>query len=387
MKNPIVKLLLAGGLALFVLTPVAFAAEFIAPQSKTSGTLVIGSNESHRNLYVAGATLLLNGPVQGDLFAAGGNVTIDGAVEQDTMVAGGNVVVNGRVGGDLRSGAGTLVVNSEVVGDALIGSGDVRFTESASIGGDLIVGGGNVVIDAPVNGSIRIAGGSVVINSAVSGSVHVRAGDRVTFGPRAAIPSRITVRAPQEPVIEQGATVSSPEYSRVSTRDNRDGAARIFTLGFLVQLLAYIIAGWLLIRLLPKRSNALARGIEHRFWSNLGIGLVAIIIVPIVSLIVLVTFVGYYISLVTFAALALLLLISCLFAAIFLGAWIIKKLGKKQGLAVDWQAVLLGAAVFMIVGLIPVVGFLVQVILVLATFGALLRYLRVEVRREEQGAE
>jgi hypothetical protein len=380
----ITKIMLVLAVFALGLAPVASnAAEFVAPNRTDNGTVVIGSGETYKNLYTAGSSVFVNSNVQGDLAVAGGTILIDGAIEQDLFAAGGTITVNGRVGSDARLGGGTVMVNSEINGDLLVGGGETHITEKARVAGDVIIGGGNVVIEAPVAGGIMIAGGAVTINSQVGGSVDVRAGGSVVFGERARVPGKVTVKAPQEPVVESGAEVSTPEFTRIEQLHNECAVAGLFTLWFLVKILAYILAGLLLLYIMPRRSMHVLRTMRGRFWPNVGIGLVVAIVVPIVALIALFTLVGYYVALIAFVWYAMVLLLACLFAALFLGSWILQKLMKKPELVFDWQAVVVGSAVYVILGIIPVIGWIIQAILSLAAIGAFMRITREQIRQGE----
>lgn len=101
-------LVLAGGFA--VSLPV-LAAEVAWP-SQGSPNVVVGSQESHRNLYTAGANVTVNGDVTGDLTAAGGMVSITGTVQQEVLLAGGTLDVSGQVGGNARLAGGNITAGS-----------------------------------------------------------------------------------------------------------------------------------------------------------------------------------------------------------------------------------------------------------------------------------
>lgn len=370
-------------LAFVLVMPVAQAAEFVGPHRTDNGTVIVGVNEIHKNLYVAGSTVFVNNSTQGDLFAAGGTITVDGAVEQDVTAAGGTLVLNGKVGGDARVAGGTITVNSEVGGDVLIGGGDVRISEKSKVGGDVTIGGGNVVIDAPVNGSIHIASGNVTINSEVKGSVTIKGGKQVVFGAKAQVPGKIKVTAINAPDVQAGAQVSTPEFTQRAGESHKSGLAAIFTLWFLIKIVAYALAGFLLIYFLPRRVHTLVKNMEEKMLGNFGIGIVTAIVVPVLALLVLFTFVGYYISLIAFAWYALIMMVSCLIAALFVGSWIVKMVSKKQELVLDWQAVVVGSVVFTLVGLVPFVGWLVQAIIALASVGAIIRLGRSALAQEK----
>jgi cytoskeletal protein CcmA (bactofilin family) len=371
-----------------VATTSAQAADFIAPIGD-DGTVTINQTEAHHNLYVAGGDVSVNGPVTGDLYAAGGWVSIDGPVEQDLVVAGGTVIISEPVNGDVRVAGGKVTINAPVKGDVLAGAGTLVLTDKASVGGELRVSGGSVTVNAPVEGGAFFMGGHVTLNSKINGAVKVTASNELVFGPNADIASEVSYIGSKNAVVNDGAKVSV-SFTELK-QHQRDRGERTGLLGFLVgsfviKFLATALAGLLCLRLFRPQTQMVAESMFRQPWANLGIGFVAAIVMPIGIVIALVIVVGYYIALVAAAAYFLAILAAGLLAAIFLGAWIVKLLTKKPHLVLDWQAVVIGTVVLFLLGLIPVVGWLVCALLFLIAFGALVTAFRQFLRRSRGAA-
>ncbi len=351
----------------------AYAAEFIAPPDLDDAAVTVPAGESHKNLYTAGATVVISSDVTGDLYAAGGTVTIEGRVEQDLSVAGGNIVINGPVGGDLRVGGGSVVINSQVAGDVLIGGGSVRLTNKASVGGDLVVGGGKIELEAPVAGSARIGGGTVTINSKISGSLWARINDKLIFYKNAEVTSG-SYASPQSATVTDGAKVSSLQFNKWEGRhQGRNGFGKLLTLAFLIQLIGWSLLGLLLIKFNKFRTQAWVASTLAHPWENIVIGLIGAIVIPVVFGILLITIVGYYIAFLMLALYVVMLMLSGIIGALAIGSWLLMKLTKKPELQLDWQAVLIGVIIVIVLRLIPIVGWIAACLIMLAAFGTLLR--------------
>jgi hypothetical protein len=368
----------AAALAIFALIGVqmASAAEFLAPAKVDRGTISIGATETHKNLYVAGAQVSIDGKTLGDLYAAGGNVDVNNDVEKDLAVAGGNVTIDGKVGNNLRAAGGTIKLNAPVGGDVLIAGGNIIISDKSSIGGDLVVSGGTVTVDAAVAGSVRVSAGNVVINSKVAKGVMIgEAGKNqgITFGSAADISGALVIYGPQRDIAKKdGAKVPAAEF-RAGRMDNSRGAAIRLLLGaMVVKLLAMILALLLVLKLMPLRAQASIEAVFARPWSSLGLGFVALILIPIVAILTFVVVVGYYIGLILLALYVLALFAAGLVAALFLGAWIIRALTKRP-LAADWQAAVLGSVALILIGWVPFIGWAVDLIVFLMAFGTVLR--------------
>jgi hypothetical protein len=386
------KLVRIGLIALvgaILLAPMAHAAEFIAPGGD-NGTVTLSSDQTHGNLYIAGGNVTVNSTVEGDLFAAGGNITIGGEIRGDIMVAGGTVIINNTVTGDVRVAGGTVNINAPVNGDLLVGAGTLVLSEKALIGGekgsDVVVSGGSVVIDsATIRAGVRIYGGQVRFNSSSLGDLYVEANEGLTFGPKSNIAGKITYHGPQEAVVEPGSNAAGIDFHKTERRSGHMKAAwaGLFTLGFLIKILAMLLAAWLFLKIRPRRFRHSIDSMYTNPWLNLGIGVVGLIVAPIVSIILLFTFVGWYVGLIGLLVYALLLLVSGLLAAVFTGSLILKWLTKKER-QMDWQAILIGVVVLSLLKLIPIVGWLLCAVLFLMAFGALMRVIRNDVKAEQQ---
>ncbi len=359
----------------------AMAAEFMAPE-KDSGTITISGTETHHNLYTAGGTVLINSPVTGDLFVAGGNVTVEGSIEQDVMAAGGTVYINGNVGGDVRVAGGTVIINGKVSGDLLAFSGSVQVSDKSSIGGDVVICGGEANLNGPVSGKLWANGGKVMINSSVAGETMVRA-ESLVFGEKSNVQSKITYKGPNEAEVKDGAKVSSIDYQKM---ERRHGAGRqvatIFTIGFIIKLLAAIVFALLALYFFPRTSRKALDSFANRPWINLLVGVIGLIFIPIATIIVMVVLLGLYVGLLAIWIYLLFLMLAGFIAAVYSGAWVIQKLTKRAEIAYDWQAVVIGVVLFAILKFIPVLGWIVILALTLIAFGGLLREFYAYQKRE-----
>lgn len=380
----------AGLIALaLVWAPVSssLAAEFIAPDE--SGNVTTSASETHNNLYVAGGNVLVNSPTTGDLYVAGGNVTVEGAVEGDLTVAGGSIYINGPIGGDIRVAGGEITVNNTVAGDVVMVGGSLKLTERAPVGGDVYMAGGDVAIDAAVAGKLGIEAGLVSINSAISGEAKITAGDKLTLGEKTVFGGPAQYKSWQEAEVREGAQLGNLQYQQISQRNNKEAGAAfagLMTLGFIVKILAMILAALILIKLFPKKSTVLVGNYIQQIWSNVGIGFIGIIAAPIIAVILLITMVGWYAGLIVLLLWVLWVFVSVLVGMVSVGAWINQRLIKKTDLVVDWQAVVIGVVVMTVVAMVPVIGWLVMFLVVFAGFGTIIRHIAAIIRSQQSQA-
>lgn len=272
--------LLALGLAL---APVAAsAAEF----RKGDTVQTVGAIDN--DLFVAGRTVGIGGPVNGDLFAAGWNVALVGAVAESAYLAGGEVTVDGPIAGDLISAALDLTVNAPIAGDATMTAGNVRIAPGAAIAGDLNVTGGEVLVESTVAGELRVAGGRVVLSGRVDGDVDVAAGE-LELRPGAQVGGTIRHRAPDQVVVQPGATAPADTKVEMVEDEALSGPSLLETLG---EALAVFVLGAVIFLAFPRLVRDTAADVRERPVRNLLLGFVVIVCVPITAILFIVTIIG-----------------------------------------------------------------------------------------------
>ncbi|MBI5530571.1 MAG: hypothetical protein HY918_03660 [Candidatus Doudnabacteria bacterium] len=360
-----------------VATP-AFAAELLAPD-KASGNVVVGSQQTLKNVYTSGGNITMNGTINGDLTVAGGTITLAGKVENEVLAAGGNLYLSAPTGSHIRAAGGNITVGAPVGGDLVLLGGTVNITDKASVAGDLLVLGGTVVVDAPIAGSVRILGGSVTINNKVSGNIYVQASQGLTFGPQSEALGSIEYKGANQAQVSPTAKVGAIQFTQMEKKNFQRTMKGLLTIGFLIKLLAWFIAGMVVVRLMKNSVHGLVTEFRSKPWSNLGFGLVVSIVTPITVILLLITFVGYYLGFLLGAAYLLFMLLAGLLASVVTGYYLLAFMNKPGETPSDWQAVLIGVVVWSILGLIPVLGWLVMCLICLMTMGILAKALKAKL--------
>lgn len=141
-----------------------------------TGEKVTLSQDAPHNVYLAGGKVSVNAKVHGDLVGAGGKIHVNGITQQDVLLAGGEIEIDAESEGDVRILGGDIHITKNVKGDLTITGGKIRIAEGVTIGGDLIVAGGEVKLNGDVLGKIHIAGGKLYLNGNVEGGIEAKAG-------------------------------------------------------------------------------------------------------------------------------------------------------------------------------------------------------------------
>lgn len=359
----------AAVLAALVLVPAtSFAAEL-----RGGNQTVVGSNEVITNdLYIAGGSVTSSGVIQGDLTAAGGTVLVTGPVSQDITVAGGTLTILGTVGGSIRATGGNITVSSSVKNDVVAAGGLVQIA-GGQVGRDVVVAGGTVRIDSPVTGNVRFIGAELFINAPVSGNVEADA-QKVTLGSAAVISGTLTYKASQEVVMEKGAQVKGAvTYTPkgVVRADFKKGMAAFFAFWVIAKFLM-LLAGALVIGLCLRRfsTEAVADAFSHSY-SEIGRGLVVLIVLPVASVLLLVTVIGVPFGVLGLISLAALIIVSSLFTPILIGSALYKWAMKGTDYEISWKTIVLGVVAYFVFGFIPVLGWIADFVFWLIALGAI----------------
>lgn len=356
---------------LFLIIPfIAAAAEFRVGQQ-----LSIAANERiSGDFYTAGGNVTTAARVTGDLLVVGGNVLVNGLSTGDLMVLGGSVTILGSVGDDLRALGGNITLSGKIGGDLAVGGGQVTLT-GGGIGGDVLAGAGSLKIEAPVAGDVTVGGGNVFINAPVGGNVRF-AGETLTLGSSAVIAGTLTYTSPKEVKLEEGAVVRG-ETNFEKAKDVRGIAQRgllaFVTLAAIGKFVSILASALIIGLTFSKYSIALIEGAAARPLLETGRGFVTLVMLPVFSIVLLVTVIGIPLGLLGLAAFVAAVIFASITAPIILGSLVYRYFTKHSYVEVSWKTILLGVALYTLVGFIPYLGALAKLALMLLAIGVMVK--------------
>lgn len=341
---------------------------------------VLPSGQTIDSDYIrTGETIQIDGDIRGDAFLAGGLVTVNGKVDGDLFVAGGKVNINGETGGSVRVLGGDVTVNGPVGRNVLVLCGNCHVATGAVISGSLLSAGGNLEVSASrIGRGFRFFGSRLYLNSEINNEAFVVADREFLLGPRASISGSLKYTGSSEVVLEPGATVAGNIAYEKTTREETYprffGARGLFSLyqrfkplADLLGLLVSVLVGYIFLGLFPRIFEKVAVTIERRPVASLGWGVIISLMTPLVIVLFAITIVGLPVSLVLVLVAYLFWVAASYLTAFFLGRKILReKFGERRG----W-ALLLGLFLIYLLGLIPVLGTLVKVLLTLFALGAM----------------
>lgn len=356
------------------------------------------------DLYVSAGEVYIDGVVDGDLYAASGYIEINGEVTGDVVVAGGGIIVRGVVGDDLRvAGAGVEVLGA-VRDDVFVAGGGagpggfafpfqmggqtieqgVRIGSAADIGGDLHVVGGQGTLNGVIGGDLSAFMGSVILGARVAGDAEIGA-EQLTLGDSAAVAGQIRYSTPER-IANADAVAGNAVYEEPAPDDRTPNpVASLF--GWLLRtiliLVGFALLGALLLRFAPAALTKPVAAIEAQPVETGLYGLVAallFIFIPILSAVMVILiwlFWGWFPALIMFAflfgALSLLWFFSPLVTGLWLGGRIMAQGDGSSTLPIS---LLVGVVIIVILGRVPLLGWVVYLISFIFALGGLIQLAR-----------
>jgi cytoskeletal protein CcmA (bactofilin family) len=317
------------------------------------------------DLIVAGGTIMINGDVSGDLIAAGGNIEVAGRVDDDAWIAGGSLVVDGEIGDDLRVAGGDIHLRGSVVDNAMIAGGTITASSNSDVGGDLDAAGGSIEIAGHVGRDLSCDGGSVTIRGTVDGNATIDADD-IRILQSARIQGDLEYTSDKEIEIPAGTVMGDVVYKR-SEKKVEDIYSKITS--SIISFLSILLIGLLMVRFTGNTTTKVSDTIATQVLKSLGSGVLLLIAIPLMALILMITVIGIPLGLIVLFAYIVILYISKIFVGLAIGRPIVTYV-KKESSSPYWHLVV-GLIVIALATMIPLVGFFISLIVILAGLGGL----------------
>lgn len=331
------------------------------------------------NIIAAARRIEIAGVVAGDVMAGAESIEISGEARDDVRVAGAAIEVSGTIGDDLFAAAGGQpgAGGNSGMGFPLLSfpgggggsTGGLSLTESASVGGDAHIACGTTSLDGNVAGSLELACASAGIGGSVGGDARIFCSD-ADIAPEARVAGLLKITSSQEVTVPEGVagevelvqTEAAPKPSLTSQIIAQLTANVLYCV---LAIMGLMLLCLFVVKVTPGLAsvpaNALARS---PLWAGLvGLGVVALLsFVPaatcLLALVMALQGSEAALGMVFFIAGALLLLWNL--SPLITGLWLGRRLrGESPGSGIELVTLVLGVLVIVLLGHIPILGFLV----------------------------
>lgn len=248
--------------------------------------------------FAFGDSIEISGTVKGDLYVAGGQVFIDGKVEGDVVAAAGSMDISGEVMQNIRAIAGQIHLSGYVGHNIALAAGNAQIAPSAVIEGNLVCGAGNVDLSGKLGSNVSIAASNLRISSHISKNLRCYVSDmRLTS--KARIGGNFEYRSNSLAYIDSKAVIEGLIIRHPSLFEDlfKGTFLRGLLLGSkvavtLMNFLYSLAIGLILIKIFPKRLESALASLKQKPWSSFAVGLLLLVLLPLASLILLMTVLG-----------------------------------------------------------------------------------------------
>ncbi|MBQ6324263.1 MAG: hypothetical protein IJI22_05485 [Bacilli bacterium] len=322
--------------------------------------------------FYSGDDLLIEKNIDSTTFMAGRDVEISSEINGASFIAGNNLKLASHQDHIFAAGR-NINLESLVTKDAFL-AGQTITIETSEIR-DLYAAGETIRIDSNIGRNANLAGGTVTINSEIAGDVTVAA-DTIKIGNEAVITG--TLKYPDT------ANINIAETAQVGNKETYKGVevekpsfADVFKT-HLTSFLSLLLIGLLLLWKSKtfNKIEKLEQGVDNVF-KNVGKGFLFLIALPAGAILLLITVIGIPLSLISLVAYIVLIYLSTIAAAYYLGNTLLKEKVTNKYILLTLS--LLG---IYILKLIPVVGSLVGFIALCLGLGIFMTLLSKDLIRK-----
>ncbi len=244
--------------------------------------------------------------------------------------------------------------------------GQVTIPSGGSIAGDLIVAGGMVDLRGSVAGDVRALAISTTIGGTVGGDVLVES-SRFSVPAPARITGDVRYSTAADPSISTTATINGTEERVSQAPWEGAGPGRAF--GPLLRTVWALIAGVVIIAIAPRLADAIGRN-GRAVLPSIGVGLLALILVPVVALILIFSTIGFPIGLIGIGLFIAILYLSQVFVGFAIGRFILPDRWNDGSRGFHLLAMTLGVIILAALNFVPL-PYVSAVIAVLVTMWGL----------------
>ncbi len=327
-------------------------------------------------LLIAAETVFVRGNVTGDLLVVGRRIEIDGNVEGNVVAFAESVTVRGSVGGSLLSAAERVELREATTGSDLWAAAETVSIDMASrVEGNAALAGEKTLVAGYVGKDLYAMAETVELDGSLGASLEALANRvRLLDGAHVGGDARLRIDSDAKLYRADGAQVdggieflAKPDTAK---RKNRYTDLE-FYLWQLARLVSAVLVGICLLWLFPAwRSLSISSGIEGL--KSAGIGLAALVGLPLLALVVAFTLVGLPFSFFAIVAWLLVLYVAKILVGVFVGRSLLARTDYADS---SFLILLVGIALVILVVNLPWVGGLLGFLMTIVGMGVMVQWL------------
>ena len=361
----------------------AIPAVALAEHDEKPRQVIIGENEEIPGDFLdAGGLVDIAGKINGDVMLAGAELDFSGESAGDLLLAGANANVSGTVAADARIAACDVIITGKIQRNLSAIGCNLRLNKESVVSGNAYLAGANLIVKGQINGDLKIAASRVILAGPVEGDVLVYAKE-IELLKDVTIKGNFTYYSSEEATIAEEAQIMGVVNKHLSPKESAErGLLKMFPAGALFifllwRILATLIVAWVAWKIFPGKIQAALDAFSESFWKKIGIGLVAVIVVPVGILIAIISLVGIPLGLIALAFYLTSLYLGMVLGVLLFGRWLreFARVGERAS-GFPYVTYFFGIVVISVISLVPVFGPLISFLVWLWGMGALVKALK-----------
>ena len=339
-----------------------------------SHVIVLPAGSVYQGDYFAfGDSVEISGEVNGDVYILANQIVIDGKVNGDVIAAGGSLDISGIVAHNVRSLAGQVLISGNIGNNVTAVAGNVQLLGSATIGNNVVITAGNVDLSSKIGSDATIVASNLRISSYVNHNIQAYVGQlRITS--KAHVTGSIDYRSSSLAWIDQGAVIQGQVTHHPSLVHQLVKGTWIQGLlvggkivALLMNFIYSLVIGIILIKMFPKNLENTLHVLKAHPWKAFSWGVMLLILLPLTSLVLLMTILGVPFALTLIAANIIGFYTAKIYSVFWISNWIF---GKFKFRVNRVPVLTLGLVLYFFLTAIPFVGIIISFAAMLFGFGA-----------------
>lgn len=298
--------------------------------------------------FYSDSNLKLQDPIGTTSFVAGNNVEMSSVIDGLNFVAGNNLSLSSTQ--DYLFAAGNNL-NLEKVNakDIFLAGSSITLKESNIR--DLYAAAQNIRIDSYITRNAYLGGNKVTINSTIEGNVKISA-EEIRIGKEAVINGTLTYPKKANISISESAVVANTK-----TYDAKDfeveTSIKSVILNTFISFLSLLLIAFVLLATNAKLFKKIAKEDQTvgYLFKTAFIGFMFLVLVPVAAIMFMLTVVGIPISIISLFLYGILIYLSMIPTAYYVGTWLLK--GKIQN---SYLLLTISLLAIYLLRLIPILG-------------------------------
>ena len=321
----------------------------------------------------AGNIVVQEGEYNSSRFAAGNKVTNKANVDGLSFVAGNEITLEGKAPYGFYAG-NIVTVNENIEKDMFVAGNHVTIGSDAIIGRDAFIAGNTVILKANISRDLRVGASSVDLsNVTIYGNAYIMA-EEIILNENTNITGKLSYLDDAVVTGLSKAKVGEVEVNK-NVKEVHVYTIKDRALDFLLSVASAFIVMIVLFYLIPKTKEKLD-DFELEFGNiakTSGIGLLVLLLVPIISILAMITMFLIPLSFITLAIYAISIYVSFLLTYYVVGNVITKKLFNKDNM---YLSLLIGIVLVKLITYIPYIGGLMGFISLIFGLGLIYKFIK-----------